>query len=303
MKSMRKIKYIVLSIILCVILCNLNIIISSTYEASLLFFNKVFISLFPFMILIDILLYFKYEDFLNNIFGGLFCKLFKISKNCSSVIIISLLTGAPNNGVIIKRLLDKECISLNEANKVLNFTFFPSIVFVIGVVGIGLYNSFKIGLGLYLCIILNNLFIGLFLRKESFINNEFISLKNDVKFISYLKNSIIKNFNTMILILGNIILFFIIIGILKLIIHNEIILSILSGLLEMTSGVFMISSLNISLCIKLYLTSFILCFSGLSILFQCFSILENYKIKVKKILFIRLVFSLLSSLFILLFCF
>lgn len=303
MKSMRKIKYIVLSIILCVILCNLNIIISSTYEASLLFFNKVFISLFPFMILIDILLYFKYEDFLNNIFGGLFCKLFKISKNCSSVIIISLLTGSPNNGVIIKRLLDKECISLNEANKVLNFTFFPSIVFVIGVVGIGLYNSFKIGLGLYLCIILNNLFIGLFLRKESFINNEFISLKNDVKFISYLKNSIIKNFNTMILILGNIILFFIIIGILKLIIHNEIILSILSGLLEMTSGVFMINSLNISLCIKLYLTSFILCFSGLSILFQCFSILENYKIKVKKILFIRLIFSLLSSLFILLFCF
>lgn len=303
MKSMRKIKYIVLSIILCVILCNLNIIISSTYEASLLFFNKVFISLFPFMILIDILLYFKYEEFLNNIFGGLFCKLFKISKNCSSVIIISLLTGSPNNGVIIKRLLDKECISLNEANKVLNFTFFPSIVFVIGVVGIGLYNSFKIGLGLYLCIILNNLFIGLFLRKESFINNEFISLKNDVKFISYLKNSIIKNFNTMILILGNIILFFIIIGILKLIIHNEIILSILSGLLEMTSGVFMINSLNISLCIKLYLTSFILCFSGLSILFQCFSILENYKIKVKKILFIRLIFSLLSSLFILLFCF
>lgn len=303
MKSMRKIKYIVLSIILCVILCNLNIIISSTYEASLLFFNKVFISLFPFMILIDILLYFKYEDFLNNIFGGLFCKLFKISKNCSSVIIISLLTGSPNNGVIIKRLLDKECISLNEANKVLNFTFFPSIVFVIGVVGIGLYNSFKIGLGLYLCIILNNLFIGLFLRKESFINNEFISLKNDVKFISYLKNSIIKNFNTMILILGNIILFFIIIGILKLINHNQIILSILSGLLEMTSGVFMISSLNISLCIKLYLTSFILCFSGLSILFQCFSILENYKIKVKKILFIRLIFSLLSSLFILLFCF
>lgn len=303
MKSMRKIKYIVLSIILCVILCNLNIIISSTYEASLLFFNKVFISLFPFMILIDILLYFKYEEFLNNIFGGLFCKLFKISKNCSSVIIISLLTGSPNNGVIIKRLLDKECISLNEANKVLNFTFFPSIVFVIGVVGIGLYNSFKIGLGLYLCIILNNLFIGLFLRKESFINNEFISLKNDVKFISYLKNSIIKNFNTMILILGNIILFFIIIGILKLIIHNQIILSILSGLLEMTSGVFMINSLNISLCIKLYLTSFILCFSGLSILFQCFSILENYKIKVKKILFIRLIFSLLSSLFILLFCF
>lgn len=303
MKSMRKIKYIVLSIILCVILCNLNIIISSTYEASLLFFNKVFISLFPFMILIDILLYFKYEDFLNNIFGGLFCKLFKISKNCSSVIIISLLTGSPNNGVIIKRLLDKECISLNEANKVLNFTFFPSIVFVIGVVGIGLYNSFKIGLGLYLCIILNNLFIGLFLRNEGFNNNEFISLKNDVKFISYLKNSIIKTFNTMILILGNIILFFIIVGILKLIIHNEIILSILSGLLEMTSGVFMISSLNISLCIKLYLTSFILCFSGLSILFQCFSILENYKIKVKKILFIRLVFSLLSSLFILLFCF
>lgn len=303
MKSMRKIKYIVLSIILCVILCNLNIIISSTYEASLLFFNKVFISLFPFMILIDILLYFKYEDFLNNIFGGLFCKLFKISKNCSSVIIISLLTGSPNNGVIIKRLLDKECISLNEANKVLNFTFFPSIVFVIGVVGIGLYNSFKIGLGLYLCIILNNLFIGLFLRNEGFNNNEFISLKNDVKFISYLKNSIIKTFNTMILILGNIILFFIIIGILKLIIHNEIILSILSGLLEMTSGAFMISSLNISLCIKLYLTSFILCFSGLSILFQCFSILENYKIKVKKILFIRLVFSLLSSLFILLFCF
>ena len=64
-------------------------------------------------------------------------------------------------------------------------------------------------------------------------------------------------------------------------------------MLEMTSGIFMISNLNINLSQKILLTSFILNFSGLSIIFQTTSILNKYKINIKKILIIKLIFSIM----------
>ena len=112
-----------------------------------------------------------------------------------------------------------------------------------------------------------------------------------------LKESILKSFNTCFIILGNIIIFTIIINILNSYINiNPVISSVFNGLLEMTSGIKSISMLNISLKYKIILTSFILNFSGLSIIFQSRSILSDYKINIKKILIVKLVFSILVAL-------
>ena len=295
----KKLKYIILTLILIIFILNIKIVINSTYEASILFFKKVFISIFPFIILCDILIYFNYHLFIKKIFGRLINKIFNIDSNTSIIFILSIFSSHPSNAIYIKNLLDNKIIDIKVANRILIYTYFPSIAFVIGVIGVSLYNSFKIGLILWIICFINNILIGLFLRKD----NVYIeSINNESKNISVFecfKLAIIKASNTSFIILGNLIVFTIIINlIVNYISINPTILSVLTGFLELTSGVISISLLDIPFNVKFALTSLILNFSSLSILFQSFSILSSYKINIKKTLTIKLMFSIITFLLI-----
>lgn len=295
----KKLKYIILTLILIIFILNIKIVINSTYEASLLFFKKVFITIFPFVILCDFLIYFNYHIFIKGIFGKIINKIFNIDSNTSIIFILSIFSSHPSNAIYIKNLLDNKIIDIKVANRILIYTYFPSIAFVVGVIGISLYNSFKVGLMLWIICFINNILIGLFLRKD----NVYIeSINNETKNISFFecfKLSIIKAINTSFIILGNLIVFTIIINlIVNYISINPTILSVLTGFLELTSGVISISLLDIPFNVKFALTSLILNFSSLSILFQSFSILSSYKINIKKTLTIKLMFSIITFLLI-----
>lgn len=268
---------------------------NSVKDASILFFNKIFISTFPFMILSDILFYFDYHIFLVNSFlGKSISKLLKLNDSETTVFIFSIFTSQPNNAVYIKKLLDDNVIDLEIANKLLIFTYFPSISFVIGTIGIIMFNSVKIGLFLYLGAILNNILICLFLKNNKVSNNYKFSYKKD-SFINSLKNSIIKTFNNSFIILGNLIIFNIIINLISKYLNNDFLLILVSSLLEVTTSLNFITFSEISMFFKVLLSSFSINFSGLSILFQSFSILGDYKLDIKKILILKLIFSLISS--------
>ena len=295
----KKLKYIILTLILIIFILNIKIVINSTYEASLLFFKKVFITIFPFVILCDFLIYFNYHIFIKGIFGKIINKIFNIDSNTSIIFILSIFSSHPSNAIYIKNLLDNKIIDIKVANRILIYTYFPSIAFVIGVIGVSLYNSFKIGLILWIICFINNILIGLFLRKDNVyiesINNE----SKNISFFECFKLSIIKAINTSLIILGNLIVFTIIINlIVNYISINPTILSVLTGFLELTSGVISISLLDIPFNVKFALTSLILNFSSLSILFQSFSILSSYKINIKKTLTIKLMFSIITFLLI-----
>ena len=268
---------------------------NSVKDASILFFNKIFISTFPFMILSDILFYFDYHIFLVNSFlGKSISKLLKLNDSETTVFIFSIFTSQPNNAVYIKKLLDDNVIDLETANNLLIFTYFPSISFVIGTIGIIMFNSVKIGLFLYLGAILNNILICLFLKNNKVSNNYKFSYKKD-SFINSLKNSIIKTFNNSFIILGNLIIFNIIINLISKYLNNDFLLIFISLLLEVTTSLNFITFSEISMFFKVLLSSFSINFSGLSILFQSFSILGDYKLDIKKILILKLIFSLISS--------
>ena len=291
---MKTIKPIFLTLTLIIFLFNLDIVINSTLSASYLFITKVFVSIFPFIILSDILFYFNYDLFLKKIFGNIISKLFNVSKSTSIIYVLSILTSHPTNSLYIKEMLDRKEIDENDINKILLTTYFPSIAFVIGTIGIGIYHSIKTGVFLYLTILIKNILIGIFLRGKN-LSKEIQSIKkNNITLQETISNSIIKEINISYTILGNIIIFTIIVNLLNNYLNiNSTILSLISGMLEMTSGIFMISNLNINLSQKILLTSFILNFSGLSIIFQTTSILNKYKINIKKILIIKLIFSIM----------
>lgn len=292
-------KYIILTIALFLLLFNIDIVLFSVKDSSILFFNKIFISVFPFIILSDILIYYNYPLFIKNSFiGKIISKIFNIDYNSTTIFILSLLTSHPNNAIYIKNMLDNKIIDIKTANNLLCFTYFPSISFVVGTIGISIFNNIKIGIYLYLNCLLNNIIIGLYLRKKQIklnINNDIINNNNN--FFDTLKNSIIKAINNLYLILGNLIIFTIILNILNNYFNlNPIIESILSGLFELTNGIINTSKLNINSYFKISIISFILNFSGLCVLFQSFSILSKYNINIKKILIIKLIFSFIAGL-------
>lgn len=297
---MKIIKSLILTLFLIVFVLNLDIVINSTLSASHLFITKVFVSIFPFIILSDILYYFNYDLFLKKIFGNIISKLFNVSKNASIIYILSILTSHPGNAIYIKGMLDNKTINEEDATKILRATYFPSIAFVIGSIGIGIYHNIKIGIILYLITFLNNILIGVFLRGKKKCNDIEYVKQNKLTLQETLSNSISKGINTSYIILGNIIIFTILVNLLNHYLNiNSTVLAIISGMLEMTNGIFMIGNLNINLTYKVILTSFILNFSGLSIIFQTSSILSKYKINIKKILIVKLIFSIIifTSLF------
>ena len=278
---MKKIKYILLTLIFIIFIINIDVVIESAHNASFVFFNKIFVSVFPFIILSDILYYFNYHIFLKDNIGSFISKLFRINSESSTVFLFSLFTSHPANAIYIKNMLDNNEISVNNASNLLCYTYFPSISFVIGSIGIGLYNNYK---------------FGLFLRNKNDTNISYNIRSNNDNLLDTFYNSIMKGINTSFIILGNLIVFTIIINlIIKYFNINPYILSIFSGILELTSGVINVSNINNSLNIKFCLTAFILCFSGLSILFQSFTILSKYKINIKKILIVKLIFSIMSA--------
>ena len=291
---MRKIKYIFLSLLIIIFITNIDIVIESCYSSLVLFINKVFVCVFPFVILSDILIYYDYHIFLQKVFGKFISKLFNIDPSTSIIFILSIFTASPTNSIYIKDMLDNKQIDTLTAERILSFTYFSSIPFVIGTIGIKLFKSFKIGLILYILMLIHNIIIGIILRKDnySYNPNKEKNIKENNIFI-LLKKSILKATNTSIIILGNIIIFTIITNLfLKYINLNEIITTLTCGILEITNGIVLTSKLNILTISKVLLTLFLLNFTSISILFQSFSIINEYNLNIKRILITKLVFSL-----------
>lgn len=282
------------------ILFNPKTLVSSSKDAINLFVNKLFISLFPFFVLNKILINYNLPYYISKLKLNIISKLLNINNSYISIIILSLLTGMPSNAEYIKDYLDKGIISLSEAKKLLIITFFPSPVFVITVIGYLGFNSIFIGVILLLLIYLFNFLLGLIIRNKynnSFINNNKLKIINNKKFMLILKESIFSSLSSLMIILGNIIIFSIILGLLNNYLNlSPVSNSIISSLLELTNGIKKISDLSTNFNIKFSFCVFALTFSSLSIHFQVSSILSDYNINFSKILLYRLLSSIIFSL-------
>src|SRR5574344_1145163 len=245
---MKNKKYIFLTAFLVLFVINSDIVIESVKNTSILFFTKIFVSTFPFIILSDILIYYDYHIFLSKTIGKFISKLFRINPSFTIAIILSMLTSEPGNAIYINNLLESNEIDINTANRLIMFTYFPSISFVIGSIGVSYFGNIKIGVILLISNYICNLLVGLYLRRN--ISLEYTATNNKevkkVSLVDVIKSSIFKSFDTLLIILGNMIIFTIIINIINNYINiNPILNSILSGILELTNGIDSVSKLNI----------------------------------------------------------
>lgn len=260
-------------------------------------------SLFPFFLISELLLEYGFIDFISFIFGKYMVNLFYLPKEASFAFFTSLLSGFPSGSKYVKDLLDKELISVEDANYLIMFTHYANPLFIVSLTGIFLLNNIKAGYVILVSHILSNLLIAFIFRKKKNIvykKEKLSTIINDIvdnkrkSFITVLINGIWKSFKILVNMLG-IIMFFLIITTLidKIFSLPRLPKALLSGFLEMTQGVKYISQYDMALNIKAAIISAIISFSGLSVHFQVKSIIDGSKIKYKNFLKARIIQAVL----------
>ena len=307
---MRKNLFIIFKIfiflfILFLIFLFSNDVINSILIAIKLWKENIFTYLFPFFIISDLLINYGFVDLMSGLTSNLTKKTFNLPGDASFIIITSMLSGCPSNAKYIKELLDTNKITLNEAEYLLSFTHFPNPLFILGFVGNTVLNNKIIGIIILISIVTSNFIIGIFIKsnnkqKYSKINIrktlETINIKTKSNnFVAIISNSIYKNINILLLILGILIIFFIITTLIFNILNiSENYKVIISGLLEMTQGIRNINLLDIPIIIKTIIITAFLSFGGISIHMQVMSILSDTNIKYKHYLLSRITHALIS---------
>lgn len=244
-----------------------NIIIQvSIKEACNLFFNNLFPSLFPILIISYILVNLNLLSYINNFFYKLNKHLFNINKNTSLIFIISILTGSPGNSKCCKELYENKLINRNDIQKILLFSHFSNPLFILSMVE---NRQLLVLVAHYI----SNIFIGI-IYKNKYISECTYNIKDDTNkktFFNVFFDSINSATTTLLFILGTIVTFYIVTSIINI--------PILKLLLELCQGMKYIQLLNIGIKYKTLLYGFILSFGGFCIHFQVFGILDNIKIK------------------------
>lgn len=260
-------------------------------------------SLFPFILFTNILIQSDISKLIT-----------KISKKYGNLIyagIIGFLCGYPMGAKATYSLYSENKITKKQANFLMSFANNCNPIFVISTIGICILDNVSIGIlllfshyiaALIICIINfahNDIIHENIRNSNSF--NENIDKKLHKSFFETIDLSIKSTFIT----LGNILAFIIIFNLifsiietilLKLNISKDIIYS-LSGLFEVTNGSRLIYlNTNFNYNITVSLISFMLSFSGFSIIFQIYSCIYKIPIKLGHIIKSKVVQGVISAL-------
>lgn len=295
--------FLILFIIFLIMFSKTNIL--AVQNAISLFFEKVFPSLFPFFIAVDLLSHTNIINILNTILSPIMKPLFNVSGKGAFPFIMGIISGYPTGAKIVSDFRKNNICTKVECERLLAYTNNSGPLFIIGTVGSSLFLSTEIGILLLITHIFGTLTVGIIFRfyKNNYYRNENIVDELDIdNFSSILTESIFNSFKTTGMIFGFIIMFSIInnilltSGILKLF-PSTIIGSIL-GTCEITNGINYISMIKSSnLTIQLILTSFFLGFGGISVLMQVYSIISKTDLSIKPYILGKLLHGLTSAIY------
>lgn len=221
--------------------------------------TKIIPSLFPTFIIIDLIYNSNIPYYINKY----------LHINC--LYILSIISGSPSNAYILSK-------SQEDITKTLSVTKYTSLIFTYNYLKL-IFNT-KLAIIIILLNILSNIILILLIKPK---NNNIEKIKTNNIFNTII-NSITKNINTLITILGTIIFF----NTLPLnLINNLYLKTSLLSILEITTSLNNLSIIDIPLTIKLFFTIISLSTCGLCIESQIKSIINDTYLNYNKYLYYR----------------
>ena len=240
--------------------------------------------------------------------------------------IMGLISGYPVGAKIACNFRINNICSKEECERLLSFTNNSGPLFIVGTVGISMFGNSTIGLLLLITHILACITTGIIFRfwkknKKSpdYVNSQGSNLSkySNVSFSNLgevLAKSISSSTSTILMIGGFVVLFSSIISILKssgilnflvllltpafnfMHIDSSFIYGILTGLLEITNGINLISSINIkNISINIVITAFLLGCGGLSVLLQVWSITSKTDLSIRPYIYGKLLHGIIAA--------
>ena len=295
-KKTSKQKIVVLFLVsICVFLIiNPQICFKSVLNAVSVWATKVFPVLFPFFIITRFIVFLI--DYSKTTFADRFMKKIYHTPNGSFVVfLLSFLSGYPMGAKLISNLYDDNYINSKDATKMLSFCSISGPMFIIGSVGLAMFNSFKIGIIVLISNVLASLVNGIIFRGEKFDEQNFkIKPKNSTISIAEIVQDSI---NSILMICAYLILAFLFIDIIKNLFFSNANLSIfhciIEGFFEITRGLLDLSTLGLNIKLNIVISSGIIGFGGISVMLQSLTFIKKLNIPFKTIFLQKLTQSFL----------
>ncbi len=254
------------------------------YTGLLFSLQTIIPTLFPFFILSDLWsATFHIKD--GGIVSKVFERIFRINGVALLAFLSGMICGFPVGVKAATELYQKKKISKNELEHLCGFVNNPSVAFVISGVGAGILGNVKLGVLLYLDILLSSFTVGVIFRPKAKIhkNNEYIS-EQKFNLVDSIKNATMTSLN----VIAYIIFFSGLIGLLSSFVQSSSTTALISSFFEVSNAVKLLSELSTQgQATRLIFIAFALGFSGLSVHMQAFAFFPH-EISRRKYLIMKL---------------
>ncbi len=226
--------------------------------------------------------------------------------------IMSILSGYPIGAKIISDLYSKKLITQNDAKKMSVFCTTSGPIFIIGTIGVSMFNNLRVGIIIYISHIVSSILLGIcygFITKKNTENEPAIIILNQRK-ENIFGECIVQTTNSIFIVGAYITIFYLIaelfvgFGLFNILsnflsplasifhLSKSTIDGFIFGMLEVTRGAKELS-LNTSTS-SICLCAGILSFSGISIIMQSMAFLKQTKIKMHNFVFAKAMHLIVS---------
>lgn len=285
--------------------------------------NVILPSLLPFFILSSLCVELGLIEALGRVLRPIMVPLFRVNGSCIGAFLLGIVGGYPVGARTAISLYQAGQCSKTEAERMLSFCNNSGPAFILGVVGAGIFSSSQAGLLLYGTHVLASILVGLCFRfygtSGTTVPAARSTLRDSRSYAAIFTDCVKSAFTATLNICAFVIFFTVLIRLAFLIrlipalaailshllsgagVDSSTAESLLTGLIEMTSGVWSLRSMAGSLGKHLSMAAFILGWAGLSVHCQVLSFIGSSGLSTRTYFFGKLLHGVFSAVLTLLF--
>lgn len=308
---------LLLLIIMLAIISNPEESMNSANEGLNIWLNLLLPSLFPFILISNLLISFGFVKFLGRFLEPIMRPIFKVSGAGIFPFLISIVSGYPVGAKLSANLRRNNLISQTEGNRLISFSSTSGPLFILGTVMIGMIKVNAAPLFLvphYLAVITVGFFFRFYGGEKSpkRTNNKRESSSQYKSLGDAMGYAVKDSMNSMILVGGYVIIFTVIIDLVLnspglnsilinlsslLNIELEVLKGLTAGVIELTNGCYIVSKLNIDILYKVLIINFLIGWGGFSINSQAISFISQTDLNTGIYLISKLFHGIFSSIY------
>jgi len=280
-----------------------EVVLIAAREGLSVWFNNVLPALLPFMIITNMLVSLGFAQLIGRTLSPVMKRVFGLPGAGGIALIIGLTSGYPIGAKAVADLQKAGELSTRDAQHLLAFCNNAGPLFILGVVGVGLFRSSTVGYILWIGHIFSAIFLGILLRRNNEEKSKATpaivttnSKKSNIRLGEIMGDSVKNAMESMLVIGGLIVFFSAVMAVLEEIGFPDtgVFAGLLAGIIEVTSGVRDISNAGISVY-SIGITAFIIAFGGFSIHMQTFHFTDKIGIKPLYYIFSKLLHGIIAS--------